>query len=155
MCGRSIISSKFVVTVAHFTDGWVDVTRAKRLHLRFKYSLSSEILTIPVLALIMSWGLQKFEASRFRDNLDIKWLVCLPYAPVAFSPKEIFLVFISLRSWVDFRTTGRPEVLQQRKISMITSRIQILTFRHVAHCVKQTHQRVRPSLTEYKKIRNL
>jgi len=99
----------------------------------------------------MSWGLQKFEASRFRDNRVIKWLVCLPYAPIAFSPKEIFLVFISLRGSVDFRTTGRPEVLYQWKISMISSRIQTVTFRHVAHSVEQMRQRVRPSLTEYKR----
>jgi hypothetical protein len=43
-------------------------------------------------------ALQEFEACRFQDDQHIKVVRLQRYAPVLFTPQEIFLMLISVRS---------------------------------------------------------
>jgi hypothetical protein len=72
---------------------------------------------------------------------------CQPYAPVAFTLQEIFLVLISLRGWVDPRAIAKPEDYVNEKIPMTPSGIERAPFLLAAQCLNQ----VRYGAPPYKK----
>jgi len=72
------------------------------------------------------WG------SQILDNRHMKVVRLSALGTDRLYPKETFLVFSSVRDWVDLRTIVRPEGLCQWKNPMTPSEIEPATFRLVA-----------------------
>ena len=72
------------------------------------------------------------------------WTIC-DWSPPQTKLSLLGLVLISIRGWVDNRTTVRPGMIAS--ISMTPSGIELATFRLVAQCLNQLRHHVHPSQT--------
>ena len=83
----------------------------------------------PITGLDRPWGFQEAEATGFPDNWHMKVVRLSALRTGRLYSQEIFLVFISVRGWVNPRATVRPEGLCQWKIPMTPSGIKPSNFR--------------------------
>ena len=90
---------------------------------------------IPAQAYSGPEGSSRLRLPDFRTVGKWRWYGCLSHALASFTPKEIVLVLISFRCWVDTRAVVRPEGLCQWKIPVAPSGIETATFWLLAQCL--------------------
>ena len=98
----------------------------------------SEAKRHPVTGLDITLWLQKIQATRmYRQTAHEGDKGCKLYAPAAFTPQEIPLVLISVRSSVHPTAIVMTEGLNQQNMKRPPSRIVTATFRLVRKCRKK------------------
>jgi len=93
----------------------------------------SKELSYPTTDLDRPWRFQEVEAPRFQENWHMK-VVRLSALRIR---QKIFLVFISVRAWINPRAIVRPKGIWQWKIPMTQSGIESATLCFVAQCFNQ------------------
>jgi hypothetical protein len=91
----------------------------------------------PIAGLDRPGGFQEVEVPRFQDSRHLKVVRLSAIHTGHFYPQVIFLVLISVRSWVNLRATVRPNGLCQWKVPMTPSGIEPATLQLVMQCLNQ------------------
>jgi len=105
-----------------------------------------KVKAIPVQIWTCPEGSRRLRLPNFKPIGTWKWSGCPIYAPAAFTFQEIFLVLISVRSWIDPRVIMRPEWLRQWELPVKSSGIEPATFRLVGQWLNQLRHRVSPTV---------
>jgi len=109
---------------------------------RWSPCLAGRGKTTSVQAYFRSSGLQVVEAPIFLDNRHMKVVRLSTLRTGRLYTKEMFLVLISIRGWVDPRAIVRPDRLRQWKFPMALSGIEPGTFRLAAQCLAGSRRKI-------------